>query len=169
MGPDTPRSPDDNASGNPAALTRVMTGIEGLDEILGGGLFRGHVYVVEGDAGTGKTTLALQFLLDGQAHNEPCLLVTTSETRDDLVATVHSHGWSWAGIEVLELSLADPIARPEQQQTVFRPAQVELDEILHAVYAELERLQPARVVLDSMSTLRDMLTSRLPTGGMSCR
>jgi circadian clock protein KaiC len=138
-----------------------MTGIEGLDEILDGGLLRGHVYVIEGEAGTGKTTLALQFLLAGQARNEPCLLVTTSETRDDLTATAHSHGWSLAGIEVLELSLADPISRPEQQQTVFRPALVELDEIMHAVHAELERLQPARVVLDSISTLRDMADQRL--------
>lgn len=156
MGPDTHRSPDDNASGNTTDLTRVITGIEGLDELLGGGLLRGYMYAVEGDAGTGKTTLALQFLLDGRAHNEPCLLVTTSETRDELTATAYSHGWSWAGIEVLELSLANAIARPEQQQTVFRPAQVELDEIMHAVHAELERVQPARVVLDSMSTLRDM-------------
>lgn len=157
MGPDTHRSPDDNASGNTAALTRVMMGIEGLDEILGGGLLRGHVYVVEGDAGTGKTTLALQFLLDGRAHNEPCLIVTTNETRDDLTTTAHSHGWSLLGIEVLELSLADAIAQPEQQQTVFRPSQVELNETMRVVHAELERVQPARVVLDSMSTLRDMV------------
>ena len=112
------------------------------------------VYVVEGQAGTGKTTLALQFLLAGRDNNEPCLLVTTTETRDDLTAVAHSHGWSLAGIEILELSLTDPIAQPEQRQTLFRPSHVELDETMQAVLAELERVQPVRVVLDSVSMLR---------------
>src|SRR6266568_7170298 len=78
------------------------------------------------------------------------------ETRDDLTAVAHSHGWSLAGIEVLELSRTDPIAQPEQRQTLFRPSHVELDETMQAVLAELERVQPARVVLDSVSMLRSM-------------
>jgi circadian clock protein KaiC len=156
MAADAHRHPEQNDSGTPAEPTRAATGIEGLDVVLGGGLPRGRVYLVEGQAGTGKTTLALQFLLAGCAHNAPSLLVTTTETRDDLIAAVHSHGWSLAGIEVLELSLTDPIAQPEQRQTLFRSAQVELDETMQAVLAELERVQPACVVLDSVSMLRSM-------------
>ena len=84
------------------ASTQAMTGIAGLDEVLTGGMLRGYMYIVEGQAGTGKTTLCTQFLLEGRAHEEPCLLITTAETRDELAATAQSHGWSWAGIEILE-------------------------------------------------------------------
>jgi circadian clock protein KaiC len=153
---DAHRHPADNVN-DAAASTRLTTGLEGLDEVLGGGLLRGYLYVVEGHAGTGKTTLSTQFLLDGQARHEPCLLVTTAETRDELVATAYSHGWSLAGIEILELSQAAPISQPEQRQTVFRPSQIELDETIQIVLAELERVQPVRVVLDSVSALRDMV------------
>lgn len=145
-----------NARGTSAALTRATTGIEGLDEVLGGGLVRGRTYVVEGHAGAGKTTLGLQFLLEGRAHHESCLLVTTAETQDELTDAAHAHGWSLAGIEVLDLAQADIIARPEQRQTVFRPSQMELDETVNAMLAELERVKPGRVVLDSVSTLRYM-------------
>jgi circadian clock protein KaiC len=95
---DAHRHPEQNATSPPAEPARAATGIEGLDIVLGGGLPRGHVYVVEGGAGTGKTTFALHFLLAGRDHNEPGLLVTTIETRDDLTAAAHSHGWSLAGI-----------------------------------------------------------------------
>jgi circadian clock protein KaiC len=149
--------PDQNGRGTPAAPPRAATGIAGLDVALDGGLPRGHVYVIEGQAGTGKTTLALHFLLAGRDNHEPCLLLTTLETRDDLTAAAHSHGWSLAGIEVLELSLTDPLAQPAQRQTLFRPSQVELDETMQVVLAALERVHPARVVLDSMSTLRSMV------------
>jgi len=115
------------------------------------------MYVIEGHAGVGKTTFALQFLLAGRDRNESCLLVTTTETRDDLTEAAQSHGWSLAGVEVLELSLEDVITEPAQQQTVFRHAQVELYETTNTVLAELERVQPTRVVLDSMSTLRYMV------------
>jgi circadian clock protein KaiC len=147
--------PDDEGNGA-AASTRVTTGIEGLDEVLDGGLPRGYIYVVEGHAGTGKTTLGSQFLLDGRARHEPCLLITTAETRDELVATARSHGWSLEGIEILELSQADIIAQPEQRQTMFRPSHIELDETMHTILAELERVQPLRLVLDSVSVLREM-------------
>lgn len=139
-----------------AASRRVKTGIEGLDEVLEGGLLRGYLYVVEGEAGTGKTTLSTQFLLDGRARDEACLLITTAETRDELIATAHTHGWSLAGIEILELSQINSIAQPQQRQTMFRPSQMELDEIIHTILAEFERVRPTRLVLDSVSVLRDM-------------
>jgi circadian clock protein KaiC len=153
---ETHRNPAQNDSGTPGAPARAATGIEGLDLILGGGLLRGRVYVIEGGAGTGKTTLALHFLLAGRDNNEPCLLITTIETRNALAAVAHAHGWSLSGIEILELSLTDPIAQPEQRQTLFRPSHVELDETMQAVRAELERVQPVRLVLDSVSMLRTM-------------
>jgi circadian clock protein KaiC len=153
---DAHRRPDQNGSNTPAEFARAATGIEGLDAVLGGGLPRGHVYIIEGHAGAGKTTLALHFLLAGRDNNEPCLLITTLETRNDLTAAAHSHGWSLAGIEVLELSLTESIAQPEQRQTLFRPSHVELEETMQVVLTELERVQPLRVVLDSMSTLRYM-------------
>ena len=154
MDTDADRNPDENKSGTPAESPRAATGIEGLDIALGGGLLRGRMYVVEGQAGTGKTTLALHFLLSGRDQNEPCLLITTTETRDELTTTAHSHGWSLAGIEVLELSLMDPLAHLEQRQTVFRTSEVELGETLQAMLSELERVQPMRVVIDSATMLR---------------
>ena len=154
MDTDADRHPDENNRGMPAESSRAATGIEGLDVVLGGGLPRGRMYVVEGQAGTGKTTLALHFLLSGRDQNEPCLLITTTETRDELVTAAHAHGWSLAGIEVLELSLMDPLAQPEQRQTLFRPSQVELGETLQVVLSALERVQPARMVLDSVTMLR---------------
>src|SRR5918998_920853 len=144
MDTDADRHPDENKSGTSAESSRAATGIEGLDIALGGGLLRGRMYVVEGQAGTGKTTLALHFLLSGRDQNEPCLLITTTETRDELTTTARTHGWSLAGIEVLELSLMDPLAQPEQRQTVFRTSEVELGEILQTMLSELERVQPLR-------------------------
>jgi circadian clock protein KaiC len=147
---------DEGVNNTAASSTQITTGIEGLDEILDGGLLRGYMYVVEGHSGTGKTTLGLQFLIDGRARHESCLLITTAETRDELAMTAQSYGWSLAGIELLELSQVDIIAQPEQRQTVFRSSQLELDEITRTIVTELERVQPARVVLDSVSVLRDM-------------
>jgi circadian clock protein KaiC len=153
---DADRTPDQNTTDTPAELPRAATGIEGLDVVLGGGLPRGGICIVEGRAGIGKTTLALQFLLRGRDQSEPCLLITTTESRDELTTAARSHGWSLAGIEVLELSLLDPLAQPEQRQTLFRPAQVELGEALQSVLSELERVQPTRVVFDSAAMLRYM-------------
>jgi circadian clock protein KaiC len=147
---------EQDASGPAAEPIRAATGIAGLDEVLGGGLLPRRMYVIEGAAGAGKTTLALQFTLAGRANHERCLWITTTETPDELLVAAHSHGWSLEGIDVLALSMAEHIARPEQQQTLFRPSHVELDETMQAVLAALERVQPGRVVLDSLSILRDM-------------
>jgi circadian clock protein KaiC len=141
---------EQDASGPAAESTRAATGIEGLDALLGGGLLRRRMYVIEGAAGAGKTTLALHFMLAGHAHHERGLWITTNETPDELQVAAHSHGWSLEGMDVVALSMAEHIARPEQQQTLFRPSYVELDETMQAVLAALER------VLDSLSILRDM-------------
>ncbi|MGE3538772.1 MAG: ATPase domain-containing protein [Candidatus Tectimicrobiota bacterium] len=135
---------------------RARTGIAGLDVLLGGGVLRRHMYVVEGGAGTGKTTLALQFLLAGRDNNERCLWITTVETPEELRAAAHEHGWSIEGIELLAVPIVEHLARPEQRQTLFRPSHIALDETMQEVLTGLVRVQPVRVVLDSLSILRDM-------------
>src|ERR1043165_7546358 len=110
-----------------AAAQRAPTGVEGLDEILGGGLTRNRVYLLEGTPGTGKTTFALRFLMAGASRDERGLYITLSETADELQAVVDSHGGSLDGIDVFEL--ADENARdPDAEQSILYPSEVELGE-----------------------------------------
>ena len=133
---------------------RAATGIEGLDQILGGGFPRNRLHLVEGNSGTGKTTLALQFLRDGCRRNEPCLFITLSETRDELLAVARSHGWSLDGILIHEMVPPEENLRPEAQYTLFHPSEVELGETIRTVFDEVDRIKPARVVFDSLAELR---------------
>jgi len=132
---------------------RLSTGVPGLDDILCGGLTAERVYLVEGSPGSGKTTLGLQFLLDGRARGEAGLYITLSETADELDAVAESHGWSLDGIDLFEL--ADEVALdPDAQQSILHPAEVELGETTKGVLDRVERVRPARVVFDSLSELR---------------
>jgi circadian clock protein KaiC len=99
----------------------VTTGVAGLDVILGGGVLRRQMYVIEGGTGAGKTTLALHFLLAGRTDGERCLWITTAETPDELRATAHAYGWSLEGVEVLALSMVDRLANPTSGRRSFRP------------------------------------------------
>jgi circadian clock protein KaiC len=132
----------------------AKTGIPGLDEILPGGLPANRLYLIEGMPGTGKTTLALQFLLEGRRLGERGLYVTLSETKEELLSVADSHGWSLDGIDLYELEANLARLKPEQEYTVFHPEEVELTEVAEQVYAEVERIKPARVVFDSLSELR---------------
>src|SRR5215213_9648531 len=132
----------------------ASTGVVGLDAILGGGLPRDRLYLIDGDPGTGKTTLALQFLLDGVARGERGLYVTLSETADELQASAESHGWSLAGIEIYQLEAAEAAVRGEEAYTLFHPAEVELTQTMDAVFAAVERIGPVRAVFDSLSEMR---------------
>src|SRR4051812_9501260 len=102
---------------------RVSTGIAGLEHLLGGGLPGKRVYLVEGDPGSGKTTLALQFLRDGIALGEKVLYVTLSETRGELLAVAASHGWTLDGMSIHELAPADESFKPDDQYTFFHPSE----------------------------------------------
>jgi circadian clock protein KaiC len=125
--------------------------VEGLDQILDGGLPTGHLYLVDGEPGSGKTTIALQFLMTGRDVGEQTLYVTLSETAAELRGVAQSHGWSLDGIEVFELAADEA---PEEPYTLFHPAEVELQRTLGSLFAMVEKLNPTRVVLDSLSELR---------------
>jgi len=133
--------------------TRISTGVAGLDDILNGGLTAQRVYLVEGSPGTGKTTLGLQFLLDGVAKGESGLYITLSETTDELLAVADSHGWSMDGIAIHELA-SDHVLDPDAQQSVFHPSEVELGETTQHVMEAVDRIRPVRVVFDSLSEMR---------------
>ena len=153
-----PPSPEIGASVRP---NLASTGVTGLDEVLGGGYTSGRLYLVEGYPGTGKTTLALQFLLEGVARGEPALYVTLSESEEELAAAAESHGWSLAGIRVRELIPSEESLRPDAQSTVFHPSEIELGQTTSELLGEAEAIRPTRVVLDSLSELRLLAGSPL--------
>ncbi len=132
----------------------ASSGIHGFDEILGGGFPRDRLFLIEGSPGTGKTTLALQFLLEGVRLGEQGLYVTLSETKLELQDVADSHGWKLDGIELYELEALEDRLHPEEEYTVFHPEEVELSETTRKIYAEVERINPRRVVFDSLSEMR---------------
>ncbi|MET0982010.1 MAG: ATPase domain-containing protein, partial [Telluria sp.] len=131
----------------------MSTGIAGLDDILGGGLTPQRIYLVEGSPGTGKTTLGLQFLLDGAARGESGLYITLSETADELRAVAATHGWSLDALSIFELA-GDDVLDIDAQQSVFHPSEVELAETTRNVMNQVDQLKPVRVVFDSLSEMR---------------
>ena len=132
--------------------SRASTGIQGLDYLLRGGLPAHRLHLLEGDPGTGKTTIALQFLMEGRRRGERCLYVTLSETSTELRGVAASHGWTLEDIDVYELT--PPGGRSDEQYTLFHPAEIELAEMVNNVLQITERVRPSRVVLDSLSEMR---------------
>jgi circadian clock protein KaiC len=133
---------------------RVSTGIDGLDYILKGGLPQNRLYLVEGNPGTGKTTMGLQFLLEGERKGEKGLYITLSESKEELVAVGHSHGWNLESLTIHDLTVSGESLTDDSRYTVFHPSEVELDETTRAVLDEVERSKPKRVVFDSLSEMR---------------
>ncbi len=134
--------------------SNCQTGIDGLDEILGGGLPRNRIYLVRGDPGVGKTTLALRFLLEGVEHNERVLYITLSETNDELEAVARSHGWDLSRVKVFELSALQERLQGHAETTFFHPSEVELNRTTQVLLDEVERVKPTRLVFDSLSEMR---------------
>jgi circadian clock protein KaiC len=132
----------------------ASTGIPGLDLVLNGGLPKNRMYLIEGDPGSGKTTLGLQFLRAGIDRGEKVLYVTLSETKSELMAVAVSHGWDLDAMVIHELSALENGLQPEDQYTFFHPSEVELAETTKAVLDQVERVNPTRVVFDSLSEMR---------------
>lgn len=143
-----------NQLDQPAETTCLSTGVSGLDEVLSGGLTPHRLYLVEGVPGSGKTTLGVQFLLDGARQGEPVLYVTLSESEEEMHGVAASHGWALDGITILEQSLVKDALDEAEQYTLFHPAEIELNQTLAAILAKVEAVQPTRVVIDSLSELR---------------
>jgi circadian clock protein KaiC len=134
--------------------SRVSTGIPGLDDVLTGGLPAGHLYLLEGDPGTGKTTVALQFLLEGLKKGERGLYVTLSESKGELEVVAASHGWSLSQLPIFEMAPLQDEIDPEAQYTIFHPSDVELSDTIASVLKQVDSICPQRVVFDSLSELR---------------
>lgn len=135
-------------------LKLASVGVEGLDDVLGGGLPRNHLYLVQGEPGVGKTTLALQFLMEGVRRNEKVLYISLAETIGELTEVAESHGWDLEGIDAYELSSMDHYLAPDAVNTVFHAADLELNETTEALQRLIDRVNPERAVLDSLSELR---------------
>ena len=135
-------------------IDRAITGVSGLDDVLGGGLARGRLYLLEGSPGTGKTTIAIQFLAAGAAAGETVLYVTLSETEDELRASAASHGWAMEGVELFELIPPENLLDEQQQQSLLYSSDLELGETTRRIFDIFEQVRPSRLVLDSLSEIR---------------
>ncbi|CAL8480303.1 AAA family ATPase [Caballeronia novacaledonica] len=147
---------------NIATPQYARTGVSGLDDILVGGLSKGNVFLLEGSPGTGKTTIALSFLMAGAEAGEPCLYITLSETASELRNGALSHGWSLGDeISIFEVSPSENLLDPDQQQTLLYSSDLELGETTRLILGEFERVRPKRVVIDSLSEIRLLAQSSL--------
>jgi circadian clock protein KaiC len=139
----------------------ARTGVRGLDDILGGGLTTRRGYLLEGSPGTGKTTLAMHFLMEGVSQGESALFVTLSETEEELQATAVSHGWNLHGIKIRELLPPDNILDEDQQQSLLYSSDLELGETTREIFAAFDKVKPNRVAIDSLSEIRLLSQSSL--------
>jgi circadian clock protein KaiC len=144
----------ENTESNDSRSGRLSIGVQGLDEVLFGGLNPNRIYLLEGDPGTGKTTVALQFMLEGARRGEKCLYVTLSETAEELRSVARSHGWSLDGITIFELTPPEANFAEDQYYTLLHPSEVELSETIRIILDRIEQLQPDRVAFDSLAEIR---------------
>lgn len=142
-------------------IDKANLGVPGLDDITVGGLARGRLFLLEGSPGTGKTTIATQFLKAGAALGERSLYITLSETEDELRAGASSHGWSLEGIDIFELVPPESLLDEEQQQSLLYSSDLELGETTRRIFQAFEQVKPTRVVLDSLSEIRLLAQSSL--------
>src|SRR5689334_15665158 len=144
------------ATNNSTNNSLCKVGVKGLDEILCGGLPRNRLYVIQGDPGVGKTTMALLFLLQGLREGEKGFYITLSETKEELEQTALSHDWSLEGLEILELSTIEKNLHTLSPDTIFHASELELNRTTEFFIREIDRVKPVRLVLDSLAELRLM-------------
>jgi RecA-superfamily ATPases implicated in signal transduction len=137
------------------------TGIPGLDRIIKGGLPPNRLYLLEGNPGTGKTTLGLQYLREGAKNGETSLYVTLSESEEELRTTARSHSWDLSGIDILDITEMGERLETDSRYTVFHPSEIELDETTKTILRAIEQKKPSRVVFDSLSEMRMMAADPL--------
>ena len=142
-------------------MQRLKTGVAGLDDILGGGLPAGQMYLLEGNPGTGKTTLAMQFVLAGVQAGEKVLYVTLSEPKSELIDSAKSHDLDLTVVPIVEFVPDEATLSPESQYTVFHPSAVELADTVRRLTDEIDKLQPVRLVIDSLSELRLLASDKM--------
>ncbi len=143
-------------------LPRAETGIAGLDNVIGGGIARNRLHLLEGSPGTGKTTIALQFLLEGAKQGEVGIYVSLAETEQELRDGARSHGWTIGKeIEICELVAPESVLDPDHHQSLLYSSDLELGETVQRIFAAIERLTPKRVVIDSLSEIRLLAQSSL--------
>ncbi len=135
-------------------VVAIKTGSTELDDILGGGLPANRVYLLHGSPGAGKTTLALQFLMEGVKQGETVMYITLSETKQELLATARSHDWDLGGINIFELVAKESELQYENQYTMYQPSEVELSETTKAIIEQIETLKPSRCVIDSLAEVK---------------
>ena len=133
---------------------RISTGVPGLDNVLCGGLDPERLYLIEGEPGTGKTTLALQYLLEGARRGEKGLYVTLSESERELRLVAKRHGWSMDQLSIFELVPPEASFDPERELTLFHPAELELTETSKLIFERVNEIKPSRIVFDSLSEMR---------------
>lgn len=139
---------------NPASGTLISTGVRGLDTVLSGGLTRDRLYLIEGEPGSGKTTLGLQFLVEGVKRGETVLYISLAENAAELRAVAESHGWTMDGIHIHEVIPSESLLDPREQYSMFHPSEVELGTTTQEILSAVEKLKPTRLVLDSLSELQ---------------
>ncbi len=148
------KKPSSEILDKPDIRGRISSGMTGLDNVLGGGFPANRLFLIQGNPGAGKTTLALKFLLDGAEKNEKVLYITLSETKDELDSVAKSHGWSLDKLHIHELSAHEQIYKADSNHTIFHPAEVELTETTKILLETVDNVNPTRVVFDSLSDIR---------------
>ncbi len=156
----TSPTPSDTSGSQSPVSDRASTGIEGLDTILGGGLPRHYTYLLQGEPGTGKTTMGLQFAMAGAANNERVLYITTIESKEEIHLVAQSHGWSLDGITVYHQDSDTAVTR-DVEQSVFHPAEVELPRAIANLLEAIDQVNPQRLVIDSLSEIRLLDVNRI--------
>jgi circadian clock protein KaiC len=134
-------------------MEKIKTGVQGLDEILAGGFPANRLYIVDGNPGSGKTTLALQFLMEGRSRGETGLYITLSESKDELTESAKTHGWNLDGLEIFELPTIEQL-NTDAQNSFFYTSEIELGATNEAMLKKIEDIKPKRVVIDSLSELK---------------